>query len=223
MGDLAWQRLIVALDCEDKIKIKRILAALCPKVKKFKIGLISYVRFGPSLIKMVKNSGADVFLDLKFFDIPNTMEKAAFSAAELGAWALTVHIKAGIDSLCRLKKALADFCRKKKLKRPLILGVSELTSESCSKDKVLRLAGLASKAKLDGIICSPKEAPFIKKKYKNLKIITPGIRSNQDLKQDQKRTSSAKEALKAADYIVVGRPIIGKRDCLKAAKEILSY
>lgn len=222
MSNLKWSRLIVALDSQNKNKIRRIITELSPYVKKFKLGLIGFVKFGPGLLKMLTRKDLDVFLDLKFYDIPNTMKQASFAAIDAGIWAFTVHLKAGEDALRQLRSGISLYCRKKRKKKPLIFGVTELTSKSCSQSVVLKLAHIASRVKLNGVVCSAQEAPAIKKKFKHLKIITPGIRKDRSTKDDQKRTATAKEALKVADYIVVGRPILKAKNYLQAAKDLLS-
>ena len=217
-----FKRLIVALDLEDKKKINKIVKELSGYIDKFKIGLIAYTKFGSQIVTQFKSKGFKVFLDLKLLDIPNTVINTAKIFAKMGVWAFTVHLKMGEDSLVLLKKELATFCRKNKLRKPFILGVTELTSEKASLKKVLKLASLASGAGLEGVIASPQEAPFIRRKYPRLKIITPGIRPPGYIQDDQKRVSSASFALNYADFIVVGRPIIKAKDPLAAVKKILS-
>jgi orotidine-5'-phosphate decarboxylase len=216
-----WNRLIVALDLEDKQKIRRIVSTLSPKKVKFKIGTIAFTKFGPQFVNELIKKDIDVFLDLKLHDIPNTMRKSVAAITQMGCWAFTVHIKAGQEALRSLRQEVNNTARKFKLRRPLILGVTELTSQKASLSKVLRLAELAEEAGLDGVIASCWEAQAIKKHYK-LKVITPGIRSSKDKKGDQKRTATAQFAFKqGADYIVVGRPIINQRGYLEAGEEIL--
>jgi orotidine-5'-phosphate decarboxylase len=218
-----WKRLIVALDLEDKDKILKVLEGLSSKVKKFKIGLIAFSKFGPLGVALIKRRGLEVFLDLKLYDIPNTMKKAGRIAAQIGVWAFTVHAKSGLKTLCEVKRDLVLYCSKKKLRRPLLIGVTELTSNPASKTKVLALAGICAKAGLDGVVCSAHEASLIRRKYRRLKIITPGIRPVRAKANDQKRVTTASQAFRSgADYIVVGRPIIDEKDYLKAAKEVLS-
>ena len=216
-----WDKLIVALDVTSEDKLKKIVAALFPKVKKFKIGLIAYTRFGPKIIKAVKQRGAEVFLDFKLYDIPHTMAETAKAFVDLGVWAFTVHLKAGAETLTYLRREVKSYARHKKTKAPLIIGVTELTSQKVSLAKVLKLAQIAKKAKLDGVVCSVWEAKKIKEKF-GLKTITPGIRAK-TAADDQKRVATVKEAFKnKADYFVIGRPIINKSNYLKAAEEILS-
>lgn len=213
-----YKKLIVALDLEDRSKILKAVRQLAPRGAKFKIGSIAFTKFGPGLVKSLTGKGVDVFLDLKLHDIPNTMRQAAKVIAEMGVWAFTVHIKAGQEALSAVRKEIR---RTKRKRRPLILGVSELTSSKAPAAAVLKLVKTAEAAGLDGVISSAHEAKRIKKKFK-LKVITPGIRSSKDKRGDQKRVATAEFAFsQGADYIVVGRPIIGKKNYLLAAEELL--
>ncbi len=214
-----WAKLIVALDLVDKQKIERIVKALSPQGVKFKIGLIAFSRFGPELVKSLVRKRLDVFLDLKLYDIPNTMKETARIIAGLGCWAFTVHLEAGEDALKEVRKTIDNFSKKK----PLILGVTKLTSKRASLAEVLALVKVAKKAKLDGVVASAQEVETIKQRFgKNLLVVTPGIRSRREEKKDQLRITTAQEALtKGADYLVVGRPIITKKDYLKASREVL--
>ncbi|UCG34628.1 MAG: orotidine-5'-phosphate decarboxylase [Candidatus Omnitrophota bacterium] len=216
-----WNKLIVALDLTSQKKIKEVIKTLSPKVKKFKVGLIAYTRFGPKIINWAKEAGADVFLDFKLYDIPNTMIETAKTFIESGVWAFTVHLKAGQEALESLKGALTKEARLRKKRRPLIIGVTELTSQKASLNKVLQLAEVARKSKIDGVVCSVWEAKQIKEKF-GLCTITPGIRAKKE-GDDQKRIATVKDALKnRVDYFVVGRPIIKEKDYLKAANQILA-
>jgi len=216
-----WNKLIVALDLTSEGQIKQAIKILSPKARKFKIGLIAYTRFGPKIISWVRDAGADVFLDFKLYDIPNTMIETAKAFVQLGVWAFTVHLKAGEEALTILKEALIKEARAQKKRRPLIIGVTELTSQKASLSMVLKLAQVARKSKIDGVVCSVWEARKIKEKF-GLCTITPGIRAKKE-GDDQKRIATVKDALKnKVDYFVVGRPIIKEKDYLKAAKNILS-
>ena len=217
-----WKKLIVALDLEDKAKIKKVVKALAPKGVKFKIGSIAFTKFGPAFVKSFIDRGIDIFLDLKLYDIPNTMKNTAGVITGLGCWAFTVHVKSGSEALLAVRKQVDQTAKTKKIRKPLILGVTELTSSRTCAKAVLSLAKEAKKSGLDGIISSPHEAKQIKNKFK-IKVVTPGIRSTKDKKGDQKRVATAKFAFsRGADYIVVGRPIINKKDYLKAAEDLLS-
>jgi orotidine-5'-phosphate decarboxylase len=221
-----WNKLIVALDLTSEKEIKKVIKSLSPKVKKFKVGLIAYTRFGPKIVKQAQAAGADVFLDFKLFDIPNTMIETAKAFVDLGAWAFTVHLKAGEESLKTLKKEILKYAKSRKKRCPLIIGVTELTSKKASLSDVLKLAKIASKSNIDGVVCSVWEADRVKKEFK-LTTITPGIRAPMCIGSgaridDQKRVATVKDALdRGVDYFVVGRPIVKAKKCLEAARQIL--
>jgi orotidine-5'-phosphate decarboxylase len=219
-----WDRLIVALDLTDKKKILRVVKVLAPKGVKFKIGTTAFTKFGPDLVRSFTKKKIDIFVDLKLYDIPNTMKETAAVITAMGCWAFTVHIKAGDEALGAVKEEVVRVAKAKKLCKPLILGVTELTSNNASLKKVLTLADIACASGIDGVIASAKEAVAIKNRFgAKLKVVTPGIRNPKDRADDQKRITTAKVALDCgADYIVVGRPIIGKKDYLASAQEILS-
>ena len=169
------------------------------------------------------NRGVDIFLDLKLYDIPNTMAKAAAVIAELGCWAFTVHLQAGDEALGAVKEAVINTAKRLNKPKSLILGVSVLTSTVATPDEVKSLVKRADSLGLDGVIASANEVKAIKQTFTKLKVITPGIRNSSDSRGDQKRVATAKEAIaNGADYIVVGRPIIEKSDYLAAAEEILA-
>lgn len=221
--DLAWEKLIVALDLDDRTEMENIVKALAPNGVKFKVGLRSFTKYGPEFVKWCIDNGGDVFLDLKLHDIPNTMKQAAAVIAEMGCWAFTVHLKAGEEALTEVKNEVIKVASDCGKKMPIILGVSELTSSNASLEDVLKLVDLADKVGID-VVCSAKEAKAIREKYSEIKIVTPGIRSPHDAVGDQKRVMTAKQAFKeGASFIVVGRPIIAKKDYLKAAETVLSY
>ncbi|MBN3040473.1 MAG: orotidine-5'-phosphate decarboxylase [Candidatus Omnitrophica bacterium] len=217
-----WKKLIVALDLTNRQKAEKIIRKLSNKIAAFKIGPIAYFKCGQKLLQSASKNKARVFLDFKLYDIPNTMLEAAKNFIDQDIWAFTVHAKAGKEALSFLKKGLIKEARRKKRKAPLIIGVTELTSKKASKQSVLKLAKTARDSGLDGVVCSVWEAKDIKKKYKLL-TITPGIRSKKT-DDDQKRVATVSEAIKqGSDYFVVGRPIVGSRDYLKAAEELLGF
>ena len=183
-----------------------------------KLGLEFVTANGPSGVRSFVDLGLPVFLDLKFHDIPNTVAGAVRAAADLGVTMLTLHIQGGPAMLWAAADAIKDFGPK----RPLLLGVSVLTSmddkdlaavgiEGTTEEQVLRLAGLARKTGLDGMICSPREIGPIREAFgQSLKLVVPGIRPAGSSAGDQKRTLTPGEAIKAgADYLVIGRPITG--------------
>lgn len=219
-----WRKLIVALDLDSKKEIEKAVKILSPRNVKFKIGSIAFAKFGPDIVRNFTKKNIDIFVDLKLYDIPNTMKETSRVIAEMAAWAFTVHIKSGEAALAAVCSEVKRFAQEKNTRKPLVLGVTELTSSKVSEQDVLKLVKLADNAKLDGVIASAKEARAIKTKFKNLKVITPGIRSPLDEKGDQQRITTATTAFNlGADYIVVGRPIISKKNYLKAAEEVLSY
>lgn len=218
----SWDKLIAALDLEDKSKIEKVVEALYPYGVKFKIGSIAFTKFGPDFVRGFISRGIDIFLDLKLYDIPNTMAKTAAIITELGCWAFTVHLQAGGEALAAVKEATVNTAKRLKKPEPLILGVSVLTSGLTAPDEVKGLVEKADSFGLGGVIASANEASAIKRAFPKLKVITPGIRNPLDSWGDQKRVATAKEAIaNGADYIVVGRPIINKDDYLAAAKEVL--
>lgn len=217
-----WEKLIVALDITDEKKINDVVDTLSSKGVKFKIGIIPFTKFGPQFVQKLIERGADVFLDLKLHDIPNTMANTAKIITKMKCWSFTVHLKAGEKALQQVKDAVGKASQDSKSRKPMILGVSVLTSEKATEQEVLNLISLADETELDGIIASAYEAKAIKEKFPKLTVITPGIRGLQDAKGDQVRVMTAKQAFEnGADYIVVGRPIIDKDDYFKAAEEIL--
>jgi len=220
LSDL-YRKLIVALDLEQRSEIIKVAKCFLSQGVKLKIGSVAFTKFGPELVAKFVRQKVDIFLDLKLYDIPNTMEKTAEIITQMGCWAFTVHLKAGEEALKRVKRKVISVARKFRLRKPLILGVSELTSSNAKTKQVLKLVDIAEKSGIDGVIASPWEVSYIKKRY-NLKVITPGIRQQQENNDDQKRVSTAAFAFKSgADYIVVGRPIINSDDYQKAAQEIL--
>jgi len=216
-----WKRLIIALDMESELRLNKTVRLLGRKIDKFKIGSVAFTRWGPGVVKKICRQGKEVFLDLKFYDIPHTMIKASFAAADLGVWSFTVHLSAGREALEALREELESFCRRRKIRRPLIMGVSELTSKKASLMRVLKLAEVGFLSKIDGIVCAAPEAKKIKEHFPVLKIVTPGIRTK--VSDDQQRIATASFAFsQGADYIVVGRPITESPNILKAATELLS-
>jgi orotidine-5'-phosphate decarboxylase len=220
-------KLILALDVDSYRQALRWVNLLYPKVKIFKLGPQLYTACGPKIIQDIRKIGAEVFLDLKFNDIPRTMAKAAQQAMRHKVALFTVHTLSGPAAL----KEVANICQGSNTK---VLGVTLLTSicpyflkdlgiRRSLSSEVLYLAGMAKRCGLDGVVCSVQEARIIRKHLgKNFIILTPGIRPAGTAKNDQKRTGTASEAIAAgANFIVVGRPIIQAKDPLSVVKEIL--
>lgn len=206
------KKLIVALDVKDKLKALDLVTELSPWVDIFKIGPILFLKSGPELVQMIKARKKEVFLDLKFHDIPATVKRSVESAAEMGVYSLTLHSCGGEEML----KAAAQVTN-----RPKLWAVTVLTSQATSTEEVVARAQLAKSCGLDGVIASPLEITAIKQACgRDFSVTTPGIRV-EATKDDQKRTATPGEAVKAgADFIVVGRPIIEASDHIAAARKI---
>jgi len=216
-------RIIVALDVEGARQASRLLKRLCPRIRLFKIGSQLFTACGPAAVRLAHSYGAGVFLDLKFFDIPNTVALAVRRAVHLGVAMLTLHIQGGDDMLRAAALAAREESRKLKVKRPLLIGVTVLTSQEAGRQKVLRLARQGLACGLDGLVCAAREAAFLRRSIKEkFIIVTPGIRARGSTPDDQRRTATAREAFACgADFIVVGRPILKADDPLQAVKELI--
>jgi orotidine-5'-phosphate decarboxylase len=225
--------IIAALDVssgEEAIKLTRALAGAIGVVK---IGSELFTSSGPEIVREIRAMGVDVFLDLKFHDIPNTVAKAVASAARLDVQMLTIHTSGGLEMIQAAEKAAQDTARQMARPAPLVLGVTVLTSldnealsgigfEANVGKQVERLANLAVKAGLRGLVCSPLEVTELRQIVpRNFQLVTPGIRLADSKGDDQKRTLSPAEALKlGADWLVIGRPIYAAADPTAAAKQI---
>jgi len=216
-------RLIVALDVDSFAKAKKIVDALYPLVKIFKVGSQLFTCAGPESVEYIRKKGAEVFLDLKFHDIPNTVASAVRSAISLKVKMLTLHIAGGDEMLGAAVKAAYEEARRLKAKRPMLIGVTVLTSQAAGSDRVLSLARRAVGCGLDGVVCSVQEAAAVRRECgKDFIIVTPGIRAPGGDQGDQKRVATPAEAIAAgSDYLVVGRPIVAAADPLTSAKEFI--
>ena len=219
-------QLLIALDVDSAARAMALTDQLRDVAGGFKIGSRLFTAEGPAIVRRVAESGARVFLDLKYHDIPNTVAGAVRAAADLGVWMLTVHTAGGADML-RAAKEAADA-------GPRIVGVTVLTSLDEAALRRLgisrgiaahvdELAGLAQEAGIDGVVASPLEIERIRGRCGGtFTVVTPGIRNpSGDAPDDQRRTLSAADAIRAgADYLVVGRPIIAAPDPSAAAAQI---
>lgn len=212
-------KLIVALDVNSFQKAKRFVDLLYPKVKIFKVGLQLFTISGHKIIDYINKKGGEVFLDLKFFDIPNTVANAVKALSALKVKMLTLHIAGGKEMMIAAMNAV----RQLKTKRPLLIGVTILTSQKASKEKILTLAKQAKEAGLDGVVCSVKETKFLKIKLgKSFLVVNPGIRPKQAKADDQKRVATYQDAkASGSDFVVVGRPILEAKNPVKALEELL--
>lgn len=216
------EKVIVALDVSTLKEEERLLDILSPYIKIFKIGMELFYSCGQKAIDIVKRYDKDVFLDLKFHDIPNTVKNAAKAATRLGVFMFNVHASGGTEMMKLALEGSQEEADKSGVDRPKILGVTVLTSIPCTKDQVLSLAKLAEGSGLDGVVASPQEAALIRKETgKSFIIVTPGIRPEGTDKEDQKRTATPEEAFKAgADYIVIGRPITKAKDPVRVIESL---
>jgi orotidine-5'-phosphate decarboxylase len=213
-------RIIVALDFPDPTQALALLDRLSPGDCRVKIGKELFTRAGPALLEQVVGRGFDVFLDLKYHDIPNTVAAACDAAADLGVWMVNVHAGGGRKMMQAAAERLAA-----RSARPLLIGVTILTSlgqddiaeigyRGTPQDNVLRLAALAEACGLDGVVCSPREVAALREQRgDSFKLVTPGVRPAGAALDDQKRVMTPGEAIAAgASYLVVGRPITAAPD-----------
>ena len=235
------ERLCVALDVDSYDEAKKIVNELKNHAGMFKVNSL-FLSEGPNIIELVKSMGCKIFLDLKFHDIPNTVSNYARQAVRMGADVFTVHASGGFEMMKAARDAAEDEAKKLDVDRPMILGITVLTSidekalnndllvDGAVEDQVGHLAKLALKAGLDGVVASPRETRMIRDECgKDFVIVTPGIRpmeedkNKEKKKDDQKRTMTPREAIKeGADFIVVGRPILEAKNRADAAKKIIS-
>ncbi|MDP2937986.1 MAG: orotidine-5'-phosphate decarboxylase [Candidatus Omnitrophota bacterium] len=219
--------LIVALDVDNYKQAMRWVNLFYPRVRIFKVGLQLFTAYGPQIIQDIRKIGARVFLDLKFNDIPNTMVNATKELLKYKVAMFTVHTLSGPTAL----EEVACACKGTKTK---VLGVTILTSicphflkdlriQRTINQEVLYLAKMAKRCGLDGVVCSAQEAKILRKQLgRNFIIVTPGIRLHRVRRDDQQRTATPQEAIKAgANFIVIGRPILEAKDPLEAVKNLL--
>jgi orotidine-5'-phosphate decarboxylase len=223
-------KVIVALDFDSAEKALALANQLKPGMCRVKVGKELFTRAGPQLVKQLISKGFDVFLDLKFHDIPNTVAKACAAAADLGVWMVNVHAQGGPGMMKAAREAVTGANHK-----PLLIAVTILTSltdtdlqavglQGNAEQNVLRLAALAEKSGMDGVVCSPMEVLTLRDKVgANFKLVTPGIRPAGSSKDDQTRVMTPKTALLAgSSYIVIGRPITQAKNPLAALQAILT-
>ena len=227
------KKIIVAIDGLDTYQAKVFLKR-CPNIKWVKVGLELFTREGPSVIKILKDLNKKIFLDLKFHDIPNTMSSACYEVSKLGVDIISVHASAGSKALIASKNASLEGAKFANVNPPFIVGITVLTSLSSEEfqneldrknsieENVVRLAKLSFDNGLDGCVCSPWEAKILRSIYKNnFELITPGIRTNIQSKDDQNRIMTPYEAINnGASKLVIGRAITKAKEPNKAFLEI---
>ncbi|MCW8194238.1 orotidine-5'-phosphate decarboxylase [Proteobacteria bacterium 005FR1] len=222
--------LIVALDYEDPSQCIELVERLDPKQVRLKVGKELFTTAGPAILEQLHSRDFEVFLDLKFHDIPNTVAKAVSAAARLGVWMVNIHASGGERMMTAAREAID-----KASHQPLLIGVTVLTSMTAEdlhqvgvsrspEEQVMHLAGLAQQSGLDGVVCSARETPELKRQFgKDFALITPGIRPAGAAADDQRRTLTPAEALAAgSDYLVIGRPITAAAEPARACEDILA-
>ncbi|WP_226664795.1 orotidine-5'-phosphate decarboxylase [Microbulbifer aggregans] len=222
---------IVALDYDNAESALAMASRLDPSVCRVKVGKELFTIAGPELVRQLVGQGFQVFLDLKFHDIPNTVAKAVKAAAQLGVWMVNVHAGGGE----RMMRAAAEVLAPLGDQRPLLIGVTVLTStaeeelpavgvERPLREHVVSLAKLAQDSGLDGVVCSAMEAETLKQACgKEFALVTPGIRPAGSAADDQRRIVTPVDALKSgSDYLVIGRPITGAEDPMVALNNIVA-
>jgi orotidine-5'-phosphate decarboxylase len=224
----AGPRIIVALDYADAPDALKLVSQLDPDLCRLKIGKELFTAAGPQLVETLVSKGFDVFLDLKFHDIPTTVAKACKAASKLGVWMLNVHASGGLAMMQAACEAVDRSGTK-----PLLIAVTVLTSmdqpalnqtgvNGNVQDHVLRLATLAQQAGLDGVVCSAQEAAVLRQALdKQFCLVTPGIRPANASADDQSRITTPSDALRlGASYLVIGRPVTQATNPLKALQDI---
>ena len=222
-------KLFIAIDQNDINKAKDLIQKLSPEICGIKIGKELFTVCGPEIIEWSQAKGFKIFLDLKYHDIPNTVEKACYAASEMGISILNVHALGGKDMMLAAKEGVD-----KSNNNPYLIAVTLLTSmdaralkeiglTSSVSDQVLNLAINTGQAGLDGIVCSAKDIPIIKNKFpENVLYVTPGIRLNNSAKDDQKRIATPFEAIEmGSNILVIGRPITQAINPEAVIKEII--
>lgn len=222
--------IIVALDYPALQPALEMAARLDPQQCRVKVGKELFTRCGPAVVEALQQRGFEVFLDLKFHDIPNTTAMAVKAAAEMGVWMVNVHCSGGLRMMAACRETLESINGPK----PLLIGVTVLTSMEREDlaglgldveplDQVQRLAGLAAQAGMDGLVCSAREAQPLKSAFPQLQLVTPGIRPAGSASNDQKRILTPADALAAgSDFLVIGRPITQAEDPQAATAAILA-
>ena len=222
-------KIIIALDFKDEAAALALVEQLEPSLCRLKVGKELFVRCGPLLVKKLINKGFDVFLDLKFHDIPNTVAAACQAAADMGVWMVNVHACGGRKMMQAANEAIQLSSHK-----PLLIAVTVLTSLSRQDiaeigldiepaEQVLRLARLARDSGMDGVVCSPQEVKLLKQEIaQDFTLVTPGVRPAGAAIGDQQRIMTPAQALSAgSDYLVIGRPITAAPDPLYAVNNII--
>ncbi|MBH87896.1 MAG: orotidine-5'-phosphate decarboxylase [Pelagibacterales bacterium] len=225
-------KIIVALDTVDTNQALKLTETI-PGIGAIKLGLEYFCFNGPKGVKLISETGAKIFLDLKFHDIPNTVAGAIKAILHLHPYMITVHLSGGYDMLIKANEIVTEYCIKNSIKKPIILGVSVLTSldqkdfislgiKGNVQEQVIRLAKLAKNSGLDGLVSSAKELKIIREEIgQDLLLVTPGIRPIGGQINDQKRIVTPSQAINdGANFLVIGRPITAAKDPKEALNQI---
>jgi orotidine-5'-phosphate decarboxylase len=220
---------IVALDFPDQYSTMQLVERLQPELCRLKVGKELFTRCGPELVTQLVKRGFDVFLDLKYHDIPNTVARACQAAADLGVWMLNVHALGGPTMLAAAREALSG------KDAPCLIAVTILTSSTASdlaavgihrspQEMVLKLAALTQQAGLDGVVCSAQEAAMLRQQHDDgFVLVTPGIRPANASLDDQSRVMTPVEAIRqGSTYLVIGRPVTRGEDPVRILTTINS-
>ena len=228
-------KIICALDFDDLSSAVNFVSKINYDIV-FKVGMEFFYNFGLEGVNKIrkKKPGIKIFLDLKLHDIPNTVASSLLPLIEnIRPYMITLHVSGGSAMLKEAVKAVNRICKKRNFKKPIILGVTILTSLaqedlkmlghlSSIQDYVVKYSGLAHKSGLNGVVCSALETELVKSLYKNLLVVTPGIRINKNNHDDQSRVVTPKEAFSiGSDFIVMGRPLIQSKDPNKVISDII--
>tara|TARA_B100000029_G_scaffold418832_1_gene424089 strand:- start:999 stop:1691 length:693 start_codon:yes stop_codon:yes gene_type:complete len=220
------QNIIIALDYDDENKIYDFCDQIDPSICKIKIGKQVFTKYGPKIIDNLQSKKFEIFLDLKFHDIPTTVYKASREAFDLGIWMLNVHLLGGIEMIKAAKQARDEVNSDANL-----IGVTLLTSttnkslNNIGLDErpavIKKLAEIASKTNIDGVVCSPSDIRFIREINKTLLFVTPGIRLD-TMSDDHAEVFTPRDAIKlGSNYIVIGRPITESTNPMQIIKNII--
>lgn len=225
---MVTSKVIIALDFSERQQVLDLVSRLDPQECRLKVGKELFTSYGPQIVRDLQALGFEIFLDLKFHDIPNTVYKAIRAAADLGVWMVNVHASGGRTMLTQARQAINDSQNK-----PLLIAVTILTSLSASEvaeigygqdvaNQVKHLARLSYECGLDGVVCSAQEANIIKSvTAPEFLTVTPGIRLADATKDDQTRVMTPEAAVaNGADYLVIGRPITQADNPLAVLQEI---
>ena len=231
MSDIKESKVIVALDYNQESDALKFVDSVDPSLCRLKVGKEMFTYFGPAFVKKLIERRFEVFLDLKFHDIPNTVASAVRAAAELGVWMVNVHASGGAKMMTAAREILEPYGSD----APLLTAVTVLTSmdqeqlsavgiERQVREQVCLLAQLAGKCGLDGVVCSAQEAPLLRQIMgKDFLLVTPGIRPLNAAVGDQSRVVTPKQAvLNGSSYLVIGRPITRAEDPNEVLRQILA-